>query len=328
MEGPMMSQYRYWFSVILSIAVATEIIGGSPLLAAEPGGGQVVKPTFGRGTVTIGGVQFSGLAGEKDRNMATADRLIRRAVAQGAQIVMTPEVALGGGIGGERERAIAEPIPGPTTAHFSRLAKELGAYLLLGMTELRDGQIYNAMPVLSPRGELLGVMRKVHINRLEVPFGWRNGSEFPVWEFTTATGRLRGGIMICYDREMPESARILMLEGADVVFCPLACGCPTIDIHRCLLRTRAFENELYVVMVNQAAPRQNGHSMALDPGGNIVRELNEKEGVLIYKVDLDALGKFRTGNIYGFHHRRPEVYKILSDPAGQSHPKAANLPPQ
>lgn len=188
-------------------------------------------------------------------------------------------------------------------------------------------QLCNALPVFSPRGDLLGVMRKVHINRYETGGGWRNGSEFPVWDFRTPTGQFRGGIMVCYDRELPESGRILMLKGADVIFNPLACGCPTSDIHRCLLRTRAFENELFVFMVNHAAPRENGHSMVFDFMGNIVKEMDDKEGVFVYDLDLDALNKHREKGIYAFHHRRPELYGILSDPAGQVHPPEANLPP-
>jgi predicted amidohydrolase len=133
--------------------------------------------------------------------------------------------------------------------------------------------------------------------------------------------------MICYDREMPESARILMLKGADVVFNPLATTCPTIDIHRCLLRTRAFENEVYIFMVNHAKPSQNGHSMVFDFNGDIVFEAGEDEQVFVRELDLDALNEHRKKGIYGFHHRRPDLYRILCDPAGQVHPDNANLPP-
>jgi predicted amidohydrolase len=117
-----------------------------------------------------------------------------------------------------------------------------------------------------------------------------------------------------------------MLKGADVIFNPLATTCPTIDIHRCLLRTRAFENELYIFMVNHAAPRENGHSMVFDFNGAIVREMGEKECVFVHELDLDALNAYRKKGIYGFHHRRPELYGILCDPAGQVHPDNANLP--
>jgi len=296
-------------------------------LATAPTGEAVVRPAFGRGKVKIAGIQFAGMKQKKDSNIEVATRLIRQAAAEGAQVIMTPEVALTGFVGGAAERAMAEPIPGATVSRFGQLARELRVYLLIGMSEVRDGQIYNAMPVIAPTGEVMGVMRKVHISRYETPLGWRNGSEFPVWEFKTATGQFRAGIMICYDREIPESARILMLQGADVIFNPLCCDCPTKDIHRCLLRTRAFENELYLFMVNHAAPRQNGHSMVFDSNGEIVHELDEKEGLLLAELDFDALNASREKGIYGFHNRRPSRYQILSDPAGQIHPADANLPP-
>ncbi len=192
---------RFWIAGLLVMLV------GAALWAAEPRKDAVVRPGFARGKVTIGGVQFAGLVGQKERNMATAERLIRQAAARGAQVVVTPEVALSGFVGGPREHAMAEPVPGPATRRFGRLAKEL----------------------------------------------------------------------------------------------------------------RVF-------MVNQAAPRQNGHSMVFDFGGKIVQEAGEGEGLLVQELDLDALNKHRAAGIYGFHHRRPELYRILSDPAGQVHPANANLP--
>ncbi|MBT5876644.1 MAG: carbon-nitrogen hydrolase family protein [Candidatus Latescibacteria bacterium] len=283
---------------------------------------------MGKGKITLGGVQLAGLPEQKERNLDTATRLIREAASRGAQIVLTPEVLLTGYLGGPTERRLAETIPGPATERISALAKELNIYILLGLSEIREGEVYNAMPVIDPSGAILGVMRKVHLNRYETGDGWRNGSTFPVWPFTTATGSMTAGIMICYDRELPESARLLMLQGADVIFNPLACTCPTDDIHRCLLRTRAFENECHIFMVNHATPSQNGHSMAFDPLGNIHEELSEEEGILIYEVDLDALEEQRREGIYGKHHRRPELYAMLGDTAGQIHPPEANLPPE
>ncbi len=285
-----------------------------------------MAPPQPHGTATIGLIQFAGIPGEKPRNIDTATRLIREGAAAGAQVVMTPEVALSGFVGGDAERAMAEAIPGPSTDHFAALARELDCYILVGLSELRDGHLYNAMVTIDRQGEVVGVMRKVHINRHEIPGGWRNGSEFPVWRFETETGAFTGGIMICYDREHPESARLLMLQGADVIFNPLACPCPTDDIHRCLLRTRAFENEVYLCMVNHAAPRENGHSMVIDPEGTIVEEAGEEETVLVTTLDLDRLKAYRENSIYGMHHRRPELYGPLCDTKGRMHPPEANLP--
>jgi len=283
---------------------------------------------MGKGRITLAGVQFAGLRQEKDRNIAAAQRLIREAAARGAQIVLTPEVVLTGFVGGDAEREMAEPIPGPATDRFAALAAELDVYVLVGLSELRDGQLCNAIAVLGRDPALMGVMRKVHINKHETPHGWRNGSEFPVWPFRTDTGEMTAGVMICYDREVPESARLLMLAGAEVIFNPLACGCPTDEVHRCLLRTRAFENEAYVLVVNHAAPRFNGHSMMIDYNGTIVEEAGEDEAIVMATVDLDALSEYRATGIYGPHHRRPELYGPLCEPGGQIHPPDANLPPK
>jgi nitrilase len=270
---------------------------------------------------------MAGMPERKAENLDRLEHLVRRAAAEGAQVILGPEVVTTGFVGGETERRLAEPIPGPTTERMADLASELGVYLLFGMSEIAGGQVYNAVPVLTPQGMLMGVMRKVHINRYETGAGWRNGSSFPVWRFETPTGALTAGVMVCYDREVPESARLLMLQGADLILNPLACTCPTDDIHRCLLRTRAFENEVYLFMVNHAAPRLNGHSMAFDLNGDIVSELDEDEGILLYTADIDRLIAYREQGIYGLHHRRPELYAPLCDPSGQQHPTDANLPP-
>ena len=283
---------------------------------------------MGTGCIKLGGLQFAGIKEQKAGNIQTAERLIRAAAARGAQIVMTPEVAVTGFVGGDAERRMAEPIPGPLCERMGALARELDIYILIGLSELRGGGIYNAMAVLDRRGQLMGAMRKVHINKFETAGGWRNGSEFPVWRFETRGGAMSAGIMICYDREVPESARLLMLQGADVIFNPLACMCPTMDIHRCLLRTRAFENEAYVFMVNHAAPAQNGHSMFFDYEGAIRHEAGSGEEVFVVDADLDALARYRQDSFYGRNHRRPELYGPLADPAGQRHPPDANLPPR
>ena len=284
------------------------------------------NPGKGKGKIRLGGLQFAARRGKKERNLETVLTMARRAARQGAQIVMTPECALSGFMNTPKEREIAESIPGPAIEKLAALASELGIFLLVGMPELKDDQFLNAMAVIGKDGSLMGVFRKVHLNKYEAPVGWRNGSEFPVWRFETETGSMTAGIMICYDREPPESARSLMVKGADVIFNPLATGCPVVDIHRCLLRTRAFENALYIFMVNHASPTHNGHSMGIDYDGNIDTEAGEDEEVFLYEVDLDALNAFRETTIYGMRHRRPELYGPLCDPRGQMHIEGANLP--
>jgi len=106
------------------------------LIVLDIPAGQVSKPAFGKGRVKIGGVQTAGLRGDKTNNIAKAERMIRAAAAQGAQVIMTPEVALTGFVGGEQERAMAEPIPGPTSEHFGQLAKELAWATSMRLTSI------------------------------------------------------------------------------------------------------------------------------------------------------------------------------------------------
>ena len=80
---------------------------------------------MGKGTIKIGGIQLAGLKNQKERNIETAVQLIRQAAEQGAQIALTPEVVMTGFVGGDAERKMAEPIPGPVTERFSELAREL-----------------------------------------------------------------------------------------------------------------------------------------------------------------------------------------------------------
>jgi predicted amidohydrolase len=127
---------------------------------------------------------------------------------------------------------------------------------------------------------------------------------------------VRFGVMICYDREVPEAARLLALQGVDLIFNPLACLCPAEEIHRALIRVRAFENEVCLVMVNHAAPRMNGLSFVAAPNGEILVGAGEGEEVFVCDLDLGTLDDHRAGGIYGFHHRRPELYAALADPRG------------
>jgi len=294
----------------------------SAVVIAEAGDLEENSMNRPRGKIRVGGIQMSGTPLAWDENVDKAERMIREAARVGAQIVLTPELALSGYPSPPKDHQelvkiheTAEPVPGPTTQRFSALAQELSIYILLGMPTKRDGRLYNSIVVIAPSGEILWIFDKVHINKYELGIRYTNGSEFEVQEVKIGDQFCRIGVMICYDREVPESARILMLKGADIIFLPLATNCPGRKIHRDLIRVRAFENEVYLIMVNQAAPRMNGLSMFVDPRGNLFEAGANDEEVLIADVDLNALDQTRSKGIYGFHHRRPELYGILADPS-------------
>src|SRR5262249_23287155 len=145
----------------------------------------------GTGKDTMAGGQLSGPPGEKAGKMHTALRLTQQAAGPGSKPDHTAGDAVTALVGGSPGRARAAPMPGASTQVYANLARELDIYLLVGLSELRDGQVYNAIAVLDRAGTLRGVMRKVHINKFETGGGWRNGSEFPVWDFQTDTGTMR-----------------------------------------------------------------------------------------------------------------------------------------
>jgi predicted amidohydrolase len=284
-----------------------------PLLIRPP-----YQPSPGappRRSVRVAALQMSGVEGDVAANLARVEAQLREAARHGAHIALTPEAALSGYTDRERSRAAAVCVPGPETDYLVRLCAELRIHLLVGLVA-RAGEGYtNSVAVLGPEG-LLGCFSKVHINRHEEPVGYTRGDRFPTWELRLNDTPLRIGVMICYDREVPEAARLLALQGIDILFNPLACSCPAEEIHRALIRVRAFENEIYLVMVNHAAPRMNGLSFMVGPQGNILYTVGAAEEVFTCDLDLGALDRHRERGIYGFHHRRPELYGALTDPKG------------
>jgi predicted amidohydrolase len=308
-------------------------------------------PTTTNGRLCVAAIQLLPATGDPEANIERADRLVREAVLEcGAKLVVLPECALTGyaappwepdpdeplaaapcewaeampGLPGapsrssERRmslaetRALAEPVPGPSVNHFAALAAELGVYIVWTLPERRGDAYFNSAVLLSPSGEVLGTYSKVHINKYERQMQWTNGDRFFVWPCQTPGATFNLGIMICYDREVPEAARCLAMLGADVILVPQAAHCTCdMPIHRDQLRIRAYENEVFIAMTNWAGPVFKGHSMIINPGGEVMRMGGQEEEILTASFDLEALKKHRARSIYGRHHRRPEAYGPL-----------------
>ena len=291
--------------------------------------------------------------GNPAANIARADRLVREAVLKhGAQLVVLPECALTGyaspawepGVNDKETaesvpgppssavestekrftlaatREMAETVPGPSVNHFAALAAELHVYIVWTLHERRGSDFYNSAVLLSPGGEFLGTYSKVHINKYERQMGWTNGDRFYVWPCKAGETSFNLGIMICYDREVPEAARCLAMLGADVIVVPQATDCTCeIPIHRDLLRLRAYENEVYLAMANWAGPKFKGHSMMIGPDGEVMKMGGREEEILITDLDMNALQRHRANGIYGRHHRRPNTYRPLLETEDQGH---------
>ena len=263
-------------------------------------------------------VQLTSTA-DRERNLATADRLTREAVAAGAELVVLPEkwAVLGTP---EETAAGAEPFDGPALRWASDVARELGIDLVAGsIAERVDGaeRGSNTSVHFGPDGEPHAVYRKIHMFDVEV--GGRTyreseheapGDEVVVSE--TAAG-VELGLSVCYDLRFPELYRILAVRGARVLVVPAAFTLATTREHwEVLLRARAIEDQAFVVAANQVgqhAPgyRSGGRSMIVNPWGVVLAQAPDVETFAIADLDLDRQAEIRR-TLPSLANRRPEAY--------------------
>jgi len=246
-------------------------------------------------------------AWDKASNYQKLERFAREAAAKGARLIVTPEGFLEGYVGNEnknpevtaeRYAAIAEPLDGPYVKRVRALARELEVHLMLGFAEKRDGKIFNSAVLFDPSGEVALHYSKSHTAHDE-PFNTK-GTAFPVAK--TGLGRL--GALICYDRRLPETARVLAIGGAQLILVP-AWGSYT-ELNDALMRTRAFENGVWVAFVH---PHR---VLLIDPRGKVVAQNStEDDEVVIGEIVLDE--RVGAGPV---RDRRPEIYDgLLAPPA-------------
>jgi N-carbamoylputrescine amidase len=201
---------------------------------------------------------------------------------------------------------------------FRRLARELEMAIALTYLERWDGPPRNSVSLIDRHGEIVMTYAKVHTCDFDLPeAACTPGDDFHVCTLDTAQGDVKVGAMICYDREFPESARVLMLKGAEIILTPNACDLEQNRLSQ--FRARAYENMVGVAMANYAGP-QWGHSVAYDgvafEGGRsremLLIEAGESEGVYLARFDLDRLRAYRTREVWGNAFRRPRRYSLLT----------------
>lgn len=208
---------------------------------------------------------------------------------------------------------------------FAAIAKELEMAVGITLLEKTDGGPRNSMVLFDRFGERQFIYAKVHTCDFSVEHDLKRGDGFYVSELDTAAGKVKVGAMICYDREFPESARILMLKGAELVLTPNACP---MEVNRLSqLRARAFENMLAVATCNYpgTVPDCNGNSTVFDGVAYLpelegsrdtcILQADEEEGIYIARLDLERLRRYRETEVHGNAYRRPEKYGPLLDRA-------------
>ena len=254
--------------------------------------------------------------GEKARNLAAAERLVRAAAADGAELVALPEkwnlLA-----GGEELLAGAEPLDGPTLSAARGWARELGIHLLAGsISERGDEKAFNTSILIGPDGADLAVYRKIHMFDVEAGgvFYRESEHEQPGGEIVSASlGKPVLGLTVCYDLRFPELFRILAVRGAHLIAVPSAFTLATGRDHwQVLLRARAIENQVFVLAPNQVgeAPphfRSFGRSAIVDPWGVVLATAPDEECFVAAELDMAAQERIRE-SLPSLANRRPGAY--------------------
>ena len=263
----------------------------------------------------VAAVQLNSTA-DKGRNLSTAERLVRAAAADGAELVGLPEkwnlLA-----GGAELRAGAEPLEGPSLSAARGWARELGIHLLAGSISERTGaKAFNTSVLIGPGGEDLATYRKIHMFDVEAGgVSYRESEhEQPGTELVTAPlGELIVGMTVCYDLRFPELYRILALRDANLIAVPSAFTSATGRDHwEVLLRARAIEDQVFLLAPNQvgtAPPHYDsfGHSAIVDPWGTVLAMAPEEECFVAADLDLAAQDRVRE-SLPSLANRQPGAY--------------------
>ncbi|MBR6790498.1 MAG: carbon-nitrogen hydrolase family protein [Oscillospiraceae bacterium] len=270
-------------------------------------------------------------AGTLEGNLKKGADACRKAAAMGADIALFPEMWSNGyGIPSkwgppvpENWKDEAVPADGDYGKTFAALAKELNMAIAVTLFEKFDPAPRNTMLLFDRHGERVLTYAKVHTCDFDMEHELTPGEDFYVTELDTASGPVNVGAMICFDREFPESARILMLKGAELILVPNACP---MELNRLTqLRARAFENMLGIATCNypEGHPDCNGHSTAFDgiaykegvPGScdTLILEADGSEGIYLADFPMDEIRDYRSREVHGNAYRRPSCYSILLD---------------
>lgn len=263
-------------------------------------------------------IQFESVLCDTATNTEKACRMIREAGGQGADLAVLPELFSTGyelSIVGPRIPELAEPVDGPTVTALRQAAREANCYVAAGLALVHDlpGVVYNSVVLIDRGGNLAGVYDKQHLWALE-RFYFRAGEGSPV--FDTDFGRL--GILVCYDLGFPEVARMLALQGAEILISPSAWCAEDMDVWDINVPARALENTTFVAAVNRFGREgflfMPGHTKVCNPRGQVIAELaEESEGVLSVEIDVSDVVLHRTSSPY-LRDRRPELYDLVQLP--------------
>jgi N-carbamoylputrescine amidase len=288
-------------------------------------------------TIRVAAVSMNGFLGQAERVLRAIARWCEQAAAQKAELVLFPELVIHGHCT-PNTWELAEPVPdGPSVRRLVELARQFRLVVCAGLSEKERDIVYNTQVVVGPDG-YIGKQRKLHLSRDEV-FHYKGGRELPVFDL----GPCKIGIVICYDNQFPEVARVLALRGADVLCMPHAGRFKLWDdtpeseaaarryTHSFLKKyaLRARENACFAILADQAGraghvaswpadsenqPHHPGAALIWGPDGELIAATQEeriREEMIVATLDAGLLGRERALANYMLRTRRPELFGEL-----------------
>lgn len=259
--------------------------------------------------IKVCSVQVKPVLSDKAENLLRAEKFISEAHEQGCNIIVFPETYLTG-YADDQFQELAEHIDGESMKHLSGIAKENNIMIIMGFPERIGGNIYNSACVIDTTGEILGAYQKTHLFCEEKSF-FKDGDSMKT--FDTTLGKI--GVIICYDIEFPETARLVALQGANIMFMLGANMFPYEEYHYSFLRTRAMENSVFAISSNFVGNDHNyhfcGRSAIVNPAGEYLSLGSlDKEELLFAELEMKEVYP-ADDNINYLFHRRPDLYEPL-----------------
>ncbi|MBX9654605.1 carbon-nitrogen hydrolase family protein [bacterium] len=271
----------------------------------------------------IAGAQIDVKFADIPHNLKRIEEVVRETSSQGAWLTVFPEAAISGYCFETLEEALphSEPIPGPATNRLTEICRSYDTRVIAGMLERDGDRIFNAVVLVGPDG-VIGSYRKIHMPYLGVDqFATPGDRPFRVWQ----VGPLKIGMHICYDGSFPESARVMTLDGADLIVLPTNWPPKSECASEHLANIRAHENIVYFMAVNRVGVERGfafiGGSKIADPSGATLAEATGTDEKIFYAdIDPEIARRKRLVRVPGKHEidrikdRRPEMYGRLVEP--------------
>lgn len=288
-------------------------------------------------TIRVAAVSMNGFLGEPQKILSAIAGWCERAAVEKAEFILFPELVVHGHCS-PNTWELAEPVPdGPTVKRLCQIARHYRLFLSAGLSEKENDIVYNTQVLVGPEG-YIGKQRKLHLSRDEVMF-YKGGRDINVFSI----GKARVGMIICYDNQFPEIARVLALKGAEILLMPHAARMKmwddtpesaaaarqyTHDFFRAYAM-RARENACFAILADQAgragyvdtypreSPQQPHHAGAcliFDPDGELLASTQSKQitdEMIVTTLDAERINKQRALPNYTIRTRRPELFGEL-----------------